>query len=201
PLPDMRGREAIGENRAADWIDPREEAVDPTWTFDLFTPPTIYFNRSSRRFSVTPPGDSGAEEEGRAGSVPVRGLAVIEVRREPFRLQVVGWAREEEPIGFFVDLESGGDVVAKPGHRFAGLDLELRELVVRVEQVPAEESMPWRRAVAEAMVWDARTAELVRLTSAERHWTDEPVARLVSEDGGVAREVRAGDVFRWRDGE
>lgn len=183
----------------APWTDPAAGAGSSAWTFDVFTPPVIYYNRTTGRFSVTPP-EAPVDDAARIAEKPF-GLVLQGVDQEPFRVQLVGFSgTADDPIGIFENLETGEGVVARAGYAFAGLGIEIRTLHVRREDMIVPDSMPLREIVAVAEVWDARAGRLVRLSSAARQWIDQPAARLQMADTGAVRLARVGEQWAAADG-
>ena len=178
----------------AEWVDPRLQAADPAWTFDVFTPPVIYYNPTTERFSVTPPVAYEADPIEAAPLEPIE-ATLLGVNQTAFRLQLVGWAADgEDHIGIFIDGESGNNVVARRGHDFGALELELRELDVRLEHLSVPDSMPLRQTIAVAEIWDRRSQRVVRLSSIERRMLDVPVAQLMLGDDTMPRTLRVGEI-------
>ncbi|GAB5559559.1 MAG: hypothetical protein SynsKO_12060 [Synoicihabitans sp.] len=175
-----------------EWTDPALGASSEDWVFDVFTPPVIYYDRESGRFSVSPPEMTAPDPDDVLGS-PF-GVSLVQVVRQPFRLQLVGYSgTQEDPLGIFADQLSGDGIVARAGHSFGGLDLELRTLVVRREDLIVPESMPLREIVAVGEVWDKREQRLIRLSSAHEAWRDRPVAEIRLEATGELRTVEVGN--------
>ena len=174
------------------WSDPAEGAESDAWIFDVFTPPVIYYDRETGRFSVSAP-EVLAPTEDLALSEPF-GLNLERVVREPFRLQLIGYAGTvEEPIGIFENVTTTDGIVAREGHLFADLDLELRRLVVQREDLIVPDSMPLREIVAVAEIWDSQRGAMVRLTSNANAWATQPKAEVILADSGERRLVEAGD--------
>lgn len=162
-----------------------------SWRFDVFTPPQIYFDPATGRFSVSPPESVELSEE------PLQspfGVSLLAVDRQPFRLQLVGYAGEvEAPWGIFANEVSGEGIVAQAGFRFADLGLALKQLEIKREDLIVPDSMPLREIVAVALVEDQREGKTVRLTSGYPAWTERPKATIRIESSGEHRVVEAGN--------
>ena len=175
-----------------DWVAPATARSDAAWGFDLFTPPVIFYDRATGRFSVTPPEVAAALAAGAAGS-PF-GVSLLKVERQSYPLQLVGYAGEAgDFLGIFQNEVTGEAIVARAGHRFDELSLVVRSLEVRREDMIVPDSMPLREIVAVAEVWDESANRVVRLSSSGWQWTDAPVARLRVDATGEERSVRQGD--------
>ena len=181
------------------WTDPTVGATEDAWVFDVFTPPVIYYDRETGRFSVSAPEVLAPSEENARGE-PF-GLSLEGVVREPYRLQLVGYAgTETDPIGIFENVTTTDGVVARKGHVFADLDLELRSLVVQRQDLILPDSMPLREIVAVAEIWDRRAGGLQRLTSTSSAWATRPKAEMILVDSGERRTVQAGNQIETKAG-
>lgn len=175
-----------------EWSDPALGAADDAWVFDVFTPPVIYYDRVTGRFSVSPP-ELTAPLEADVMNQPF-GVSLLRVVREPFRLQLVGYSGTlEEPLGIFANQVTGAGIVGRAGDKFGELGLELRSLAVRREDSIMPFSMPLREIVAVAEVWDEREQQKVRLSSSQMAWQTQPVAELRLEETEEVRTVQAGN--------
>lgn len=161
------------------------------WSFDVFTPPQIYFDRETGRFSVSAP---EAVELGDDVLQSPFGISLVAVARQPYRLQLVGYAGfPDEPWGIFANEVTGEGIVAQQGFRFADLGLELVDLEIKREDLIVPESMPLREIVAVAQVRDTQANRTMRLTSGYPAWTDRPTATVRIDHNGAQREVAAGN--------
>lgn len=193
-----------GASSAADvasvaWPDPAEGAADDAWVFDVFTPPVIYYDRETGRFSVSPP-ELAAPLESEILANPF-GIELVRVVREPYRLQLVGYSgTEADPLGIFRNNETGAGVVARSGQAFPELGLQIRSLVVRREDSIVPFSMPLREIVAVAELWDEREQRSVELSSARAASNAQPVAEIRLQRAGEVRTVQAGNRIETNEG-
>ena len=168
------------------------------WAFDVFTPPKIYFDPETGRFSVSAPEPVEMEDE---VLHPPFGVTLVAVARQPYRLQLVGYAGlTDEPWGIFANELTGEGIVAQPGFHFAGLGLELVDLEIKREDLIVPDSMPLREIVAVAQVRDRESNRTVRLTSGHPAWTERPKATVRIESSGESRQVEAGNRLELLDG-
>lgn len=183
-VPESAAREGTG------WQAPAADAGG--WGYDLFTPPVVYFDRATGRFTV-----SAAKQAVERVATAVNsefGLSLVEVERPSYPLQLVGYAEEPgRTFGIFQNETTGDGVVAQAGARFEDLGLTVRNLEVRREDTIVPDSMPLRERVAVAEVWDEAGQRLVRLSSASWNWSDVPVAHVRLNRTGEVRAVRRGD--------
>ncbi len=181
----------VGPLPEVDWPVPAESPDPAAWTFDVFTPPRIFFDPATGRFSVSAPEAVELDQE---PLVAPFGISLLAVERQPYRLQLVGYAGAwDDPWGIFANEDSGEGVVAQQGFRFLDLGLEIRKLEIRREDLIVPESMPLREIVAVALVHDQREQRTVRLTSGFPAWTDRPKATVLIESTGERRRVEAGN--------
>jgi hypothetical protein len=179
---------------SAGWTDPAIGAGELDWVFDVFTPPVIFYNRETERFSVTrPEADLFAAED--AAGAPF-GIQLLRVEPELYRLQIVGYAGYDgDEWGIFQNEETGEGFVAQAGARLDDLGLEVRAMSVRREDLIVPDSMPLREIVGVAEIWDPNTQEVVRLSSSGRRVTDSPIAFVRDAETGEEFQVQAGDRF------
>jgi len=187
-----------GEEGATAWTPPVPNADPEIWGFDLFTPPVIYYDPTTGRFSVA---SLETVELPQVPLVQPFGVRLLTVERQPYRLQLVGYAGTvDDPLGIFANEISGEGIVARSGHRFADLGIELESLVIRREELLVPESMPLREIVAEARVRDVRDATNRQLSSGRPAWNDQPIATIRLEASGEERRVQAGNRVELPDG-
>jgi len=184
--------------RMEPWQPPSTQSRGPRWVYDLFTPPSISYDAQTGQFDVTPPLDPAREN----GSAAPPGVELIAVRRDPFRLQLVGYVGGEGAfLGTFEDLATGEVFLAGPGRQLPGLGLEIAEFTVQRRPVPIGDGTTSKQRVATAVVRDTRTGRITTLTADERAYTEELCAVLSSDEDGdeFTREVHRGDVFQSSD--
>ncbi len=189
---DLSGGPAWKVSSSTQTLAPPKQVSE--WGFDLFTPPVVFYDRATGRFTVSPAEVETAQAQAAAG-VPF-GLSLLEVERQSYPLQLVGYAGEPGAyFGIFQNETTGEGLVAQAGETIENLNLQIRSLEVRREDTLVPDSMPLRDMVAVAEVWDPESAQLVRLSSAGWRWTDAPVARVRVSATGMEREVRSGEAI------
>lgn len=174
----------------AKWLPPSAQSRGREWIYDLFTPPEIHFDAGTRQFAVTPPDDPTRRKN------PVPGLELVAVKREPFRLQLVGYVGGEGHFrGAFENRLTTEVVLAGPGQALPDLELEITEFSVRRGMARLADGTGSRQRIATAVVRDARTGGCTTLTAGESSYTDELRAVLATQedDGEAIREYRAGE--------
>ncbi|MBI2517887.1 MAG: hypothetical protein HYV95_13365 [Opitutae bacterium] len=176
------------EASVAAWRKPGAQRGGPGWVYELFTPPDIYYDTVARAFDVVPP---AVEAE---GALPF-GLELLEVKRAPYRLQLVGYfGSADDYTGTFSSPQLPGALLARAGSRFTELGLVLKSFSVGLVPVgPGEDGALFERT-ASAVLEDLTTGELVTLDSRGRKLTDMPLAVLRLKGGATKpRELREGD--------
>lgn len=189
------GRDAPAVRSEA-WDSPPPQTRGRDWVYDVFTPPEIFYDARTKQFSIAPPAPEPVAE---APTEAPFGLALAEVRRVPFRLQLVGYVGGEGNYrGLFENVVTGETFLATGGRSLPALALRIESLAVTRQPVATEESSPVNRPVATAVVRDERTGRQITLTNLERYYPDAPLA-LVRLGDEPPREVREGDEVRADD--
>lgn len=186
----------VVESAAEPWTKPRAQAAGAAWIYELFTPPVIYYHASARSFAVFPPA-SFTES-----ATQVFGVELLAVKREPFRLQLVGYVGTPgDYVGAFVSSQVPETLLARSGRRFAQLGLALKSLEVRKVDVSPQTPRALHDVAAVAVLQDERTGEDVTLDTRGPRLTDTPLAvfRLPGESKGKPRELHEGDT--WQQGD
>ena len=128
---------------------------------------------------------------------PLVGLELLAVKREAYRLQLVGYyGPREDYTAAFVSPGLPGTMLARVGHRFDSLGLILRDFAVKkITPEPGPEHAGYE-LTASAQVWDERNQELVTLVAGQPLLTATPLAVLRTEPPPARpREFHAGDSF------
>lgn len=175
------------------WGKPAPQSQGGGWIYEIFTPPVIYYHASARAFSVTPP--SAFQD-----SALAFGLELLDVRRELYRLQLMGYlGSAQDYLAAFVSPQLPETLLARPGRRFEELGLTLRDFAVRKVNVAAPGELPVYDIAAFAVLQDERTGEEITLDNRARRFTDTPLAVLRLGAQAKPREVREGDEFTEND--
>ncbi len=178
------------EMRTAVWAEPVTQSNGNGWLYEVFTPPVIYYNTLAGSFTVTPP-HNFAE-----GGTPF-GLELIDVKLEPYRLQLVGYfGGPGDYLAAFVSPDLPGTILAREGHRFENLGLTLKSFDVKKVAVDHIDVWPVCDVAALAVLEDEKTGADVVLDSRTRKLTDSRLAvlHLLVEDVQTS-ELHEGDTF------
>ena len=178
------------ETNPAVWARPEAQSHGSGWLYEVFTPPVIYYNTLARSFAVTPPLNPAD------GGAPF-GLELLDVKLEPYRLQLVGYFGEPgDYLAAFVSANQAETLLARSGRRFEQLGLSLRSFDVKKVEVPHDDARPVYDVAALAVLFDEQSGTEVVLDSRTRKLTDTPLAVLRWGTGGSStRTLREGDTF------
>lgn len=175
------------------WAPPTAQSRGREWIYDTFTPPEIYYSARSKQFTVKPPSSLFDEE------IEVFGLDLIDVRPEPFRLQLIGYVGDAgDWKGVFQNVVTGETILAQAGHRIPKLGLTIKSFNVRPMPVTVPE-MTTQQLVATAVVQDEKSNREVVISHRERLFTGTVFAFVAPTGEDATREVRVGDVFKIGD--
>jgi hypothetical protein len=187
------------------WESPPPRTDEPEWAYDLFTPPTIYRQPETGEWLASLP----AAPRGSAREHRHEELELLEVRRPPFRLQLVGFAGESGNFfGLFEDLVTTEHFLAAAGDEIPALGLKIERFRVIHEQGrSADETIAPAGLVAEALVRDEVRGETIVLTDREQTYRDDPIA-VIGTHGSTGERFslhrdeeieRGGTRYRLRD--
>lgn len=176
---------------ATDWTPPQAQSADGLWLYDVFTPPKIYIDPETNRFSVVPY-VAPAEKE------PF-GIVLLAVERPLYRIQYEGYI-EEDPADVkksllrLFDRVNRASILIRVGQ-------ENQEAGIRVEDFSVEKNLTEGGVidrVERVRLTDRRTGEAVELTSRAPRFDSGVVLRFGLEAGGTAAFAaeKAGDTFR-----
>jgi hypothetical protein len=180
------------------WLPPPAQAKGPGWVYEVFTPPEIFYDAAKAKFAVTASGDT----TGTTGPAVLPGVELVEVKRELFRLQLVGTVGSEgHYLGTFENPFTSEVYLAGPGRELTDLGLSVTAVELRRSRAAATDGAAPAAVVATAVVRDLRTGQSIVLTAGERTLTDELYAVLTDdEDADMGpRALRRGEEFQRED--
>jgi hypothetical protein len=173
------------------WSAPAAQQAGAEWVFEVFTPPVIYYDLDSRKFSVTPPTSQDVVVP--AVERPF-GVELVEVKQTPYRIQLVGYlGTAGDYLITFEDVTTRDTILARVGRTYdrAGF----RVVSFSVDRVAAEtrDSNITIVNVATAVIYDLREEREVTLTDQRRLMNEELTAVLRSTtDARQVFEVEQG---------
>lgn len=182
---------------ARNWPAPAALTRGNEWLYDVFTPPEIFYDNQTRRFTVTPPVLVAPVTQEPVDEVRRDfGVTLVKVEAAPFRLQLVGYVGEGATArGTFQNMSNSETVIAGPGRVFESLNLEVVSFSVREIRTPVPGRTDSRRIVAEAVVRDTSSGESTSLSSDLGIVPGRAVADFTIVSTGEVRQVRVGDSF------
>lgn len=155
------------------WEKAPPQSSGREWVYDVFTPPVIYYNPVTLQFTVSPPEFERPVEL----AEDTFDLELLEVRPQPFRLQLVGYVgREGDHLASFESVSTGETMTGRPGRRFDQVGVTLRSFELRKEAIPAGGGTPVFDTVAVAVVYDEETGQDWVLTDKTRAMLPGPEA-------------------------
>lgn len=181
------------------WKEPGPQSGGAEWIYDVFTPPEIYYNATTKQFTVTPPNEKPVVHV-----EPPFGVRLVQVNEDVFRLQLVGYVGNgETALGTFQNMVTGETLLANAvtnsdtnaGKSLAKLGLTIRGFKVERRVIHMANSMPIYETVATAVVMDEKTGEEVTLTNKKRSIKGPPIATFAALDGQTF-EKKAGGAFK-----
>jgi hypothetical protein len=177
------------------WAPPAAQSGGALWVYDVFTPPEIYYDVASKRFTVTPPGPVVVEVV-RVVEPPF-GVELVNVKQDAFRLQLVGYTGKEGNFrGTFENALSGKTILGQKGKKIPDLGLTIVSFEVkqiRTEQGTGKTVIIETEAVAQ--VADDNTGEIFNLTNKNRLTKGTPIAYLKAEGSAEPVGYKVGATF------
>ncbi|RKX34235.1 MAG: hypothetical protein DRP71_07720 [Verrucomicrobia bacterium] len=138
------------------WEKAPAQSSGKEWIYDVFTPPVIYYNPVTLQFTVSPP---EFDRPVILTDDPFD-LELLEVRPQPFRIQLVGYVgQDDDYLATFENVATGETMMGRPGRRFEGVGITLRSFELRQETIPSGSRSPVFDTVAVAVVFDEETGQ------------------------------------------
>ncbi len=173
---------------AAVWTGPQAQEKGDGWCFEVFAPPSLWRLHESGSWSLTPPekdkGDFDPGESSESGF----GIEILAIVLRPFPVQLVGFGqtREGEPFGIFENASDGDTLVARRGSALGGMAHVVEEVRVVRTLLGDSEAGRCPVLVAEAIVHNVVTGDLMALNSGERKFVGDPWIRYRATSSGEA---------------
>jgi hypothetical protein len=172
------------------WPKPAVQSAGGGWLYELFTPPSVFYNQRSESFTVTPPSD--AIETNSSFN-----LELLAVKRELYRLQLAGYFGG--PGAYTVAFTSPGKsavLLAREGEEIEGFGIRLKHFSVGSVLLEHRDNWPVNEVAAFADLIDERAGITVTLDSRWPTYTDAPVATVkIASETGASRQAHEGDEF------
>lgn len=194
---------ALVKPETRQWADAPKQTAGDKWIFDVFTPPNIYYNLETKRFTVTAPRyKEKVIVVGPQEPEPPKdrfGLQLVKVFQPLFRLQLVGYVGEgPKAKGNFLKVATDEVLFGTAGKKIPDLNLEIVSFSAERRKVAVEGGTPIIETVALAVVRDTVTGVETKLDANVR--TPEGPAEVTFKlPDGSLHVAKTGDVFK--DGE
>jgi hypothetical protein len=174
------------------WPAPPAQTSGPLWVYDVFTPPEIFYNDITKKFTVTRPEGPVVDP---IIEIPF-GVTLVGVKLDAFRLQLVGYIGEEGDFrGNFENALSGETIIAREGKEIPDLGLKIKKFQVKRNRIESEGSMVTYEYEATAVVLDMKTGEEISLTNKHRYISGKPIASLKIDGSDQVADYKAGNTF------
>lgn len=179
---------AAAQHLRSVWPEPAPQKRGRGWIYEVFTPPSLFYDPRSRAFAAIP-----AEEATLATpeNMPLD-LQLLQVRKRPFRLRMVGFAGGAKDLrGIFADTTTGKTVMGREGDRLAGHRVWLRHLGL---DRAGSGGKGTREPAVTATVIDEGTGEEIILTTRGPSPAGAPLGLFASRKApALRRELQEGD--------
>jgi hypothetical protein len=174
------------------WPQPLAQTRGAEWIYDVFTPPEIYYDATTKQFSVTPPDTGPVKPE---QEIPF-GVELVSIKQDIFRLQLVGYiGGEGDYRGNFENAVSGETIIGRAGKEFPDLGLKVKSFQVKRNVIKSADSMDTIDIEAIAVVVDTKTGDETTLTNKRRLIKGTPIAVLKDTASGNLLEHKAEGTF------
>ena len=194
----------LGTLETKTWTPPPEQAAGENWLFEVFTPPVIYYNEQTKRFTVEKPvykrGDDDKPKGGPCGDLPCPtpkfGLELVKVFQPLFRLQLVGYVGEGATArGNFENQLTGEIIFGTKGKKLPDLNLEIVSFSAERKRITVDGGTALVVTEAVATVRDTVTGVETKLDAKVR--TPEGPLGVVfkNEFDGTEVTAKSGDVL------
>lgn len=177
------------------WPAAPAQSTGPEWIYDLFTPPEIYYNEATKKFTVTPPVIVKPEDPVEPKPIPF-GVELVQIKQDAFRLQLVGYIGEEGDYrGTFENALTGDTIIGGAGKVINKLDLTIRSFDVKRNTILSKDSMPVIETEAIAVVVDNKTGEVTTLSNKNKHLKGTPFAVVRIDGSSETSDYKANATF------
>ena len=179
------------------WTSPRSQSAGSDWLFDVFTPPKIYYNVETKRFTVTVPVYTPeiSDTPEVVAPQPSFGIELVKAEQPLFRLQLVGYVGEgANARGSFLNTATGEVIFGSSGKKLPKLNLEIVRFSAERVRTKVEGGTEIIETVATATVRDTVTGDEVSLDVKTRRPEGPPMATFKTAEGNVL-SAKAGDIL------
>jgi len=173
------------------WREPTPQRRGRDWLYEVFTPPSVFYDRHSRALAAIPADEAmPADPDNR----PLD-LQFLQARRGAFRLQLVGYAGGRNDLrGIFADTVGGETMIGRAGDRLARAGVLLKQILVSRSGVGERSGAATGEPVATATLTDETTGNEVVLTTRAQSPGGPPLGLFSSrKTPALRRELKEGE--------
>lgn len=187
PLP------AANISEALPWPAATSMARGENWVYDVFTPPVIYYNTTTKQFTVTPP-ERPKPPEPPPPEEPF-GVSLVKVVQYPFPIQLVGYiGTGADARGNFLNELTGETILGATGKKIPSLNMEIVKFSAEVVREVVDGQVQVY-TVASARVRDLKSGKETDLSSTKRLIEADPSVVIQVAGEATTRELEAGATF------
>lgn len=192
---------ALATLESKQWPQATSQKAGTEWLFDVFTPPVIYYNVQTKKFTVEPPvfpppGSGGGPPPPPPPPSPEFGLQLVKVAQPLFRLQLVGYVGEGASArGNFENQLTGEIIFGTKGKKLPDLNLEIVSFAAERRRIPVEGGTELVVTEAVATVRDTVTGVETKLDAKTRTPEGPLVVTFKNEFDGTEVSAKSGDVL------
>jgi len=170
------------------WSTPPPSPAGSEWVYELFTPPTVYFEPRTGLFAVTPPTDQPVAKRPTS-------LALVGTKREPFRVQFSGYFGEPGRYAVALrNLEKSQAWLVRAGETVGETGLRLKSFEVKHVSADPVLSGAEVEVAAFAVLVDEVSGTDITLDSRAVTLSSEAIAQVkIGDSASTPRDLREGD--------
>lgn len=178
------------------WATAPAQKAGEKWIYDVFTPPTIFYNIHTKQFTVVPPTENPDPWPPKPPEPPQPSrpdLELVRVEQPLFRLQLLGYVGEgAQARGNFLNVQTGAVVFGTTGKKLPDLKLEIVRFSAERKVVPQPGGTTLRYVEVTAIVRDTETGVETVLNPKGSVPEGPPIAVFRTADG-VERMAKSGE--------
>ena len=178
------------------WPAPSPLPRGRSWVYDVFTPPDIYYDKTTEKFRAVLLGVPVVAESREFG------LVLLEVNQTPFPLQLMGYAGAGARARgvFFEDTQASESFLGASGEEVPELNLKVVDFSASEQRIEVPGETTRVVNLATAIVQDTATNHEYRLSNQETLMTDEISATVKVMSSGAVQRLAEGAMLKVNDG-
>ncbi|MBC8008732.1 MAG: hypothetical protein H7067_01385 [Burkholderiales bacterium] len=191
---------ALATLESKQWPQVNPQKAGAEWLFDVFTPPVIYYNVQTKKFTVEPPVINVVSVIGDPLTPPPPppdfGLQLVKVTQPLFRLQLVGYVGEGASArGNFENQLTGDIIFGTKGKKLPDLNLEIVSFSADRRRIQVDGGTELVVVEAVATVRDTVTGVETKLDAKVRTPEGALIVTFKNEFDGTEVSAKSGDVL------